>query len=287
MAKSKKPPIQPAPEPMNLPPVDDDLAAMEALGLEIDYSGSDEDIQAAETEETRRLKAMGPREAWHKGSIPFEVAEADLKGLQAQFKQGIIEPSKDWIRVICMRMGEPGKVTASLQAWGARGLDTMKFTPFARSEPLHPLLVANISRQREPRAYGYPWIDFWPEPPGNMVNHKDGSALRDEDGDPVVIRGNCNGKMGFYDKLSKRRISTCIYGDCPHHPMPPGIFHSIHMAQKFISQLKTESVIRAYISNFDPRPEVMQLAQLIISRRQKTLMDAMGLGTSGPNGLVF
>jgi len=257
-----------------------EIATLEELGL------NDADRKAEASEEAKRIASLGPREAIPAGSTSFEVGDADLKELQAQFKRGGIEQGPDWQRVICMRMGRPGKETAKLFGWGAYGLDHLSFTPFAHSPKLHPLLVKCVTRQREHRRYGYAWNDYWIEPPVHMIKSlATGEKLLGKDGKP--LRGDCKDNTFFLDKISGRRVKTCVYADCPHHPLPNGIWHSIHQAQRFVSLLKSEAVIRAYVRDFDPREDVAMFASLVIAQRQKAVMDAAGVGQNAATNMVF
>jgi len=263
-----------------------DAAALAALDLDLeggvgDYTDSERDGAEERRAGFNSAKERITNEAVVGDQNVYEVGEAGSKALQGQFESGRIQPADDWLRVICMRMGRPGKHTAALHGWGAFGIDVLKFNPFAISPPLHPRLVASITKPREERRYGTPWMDYWLAPPTVMVDERTGKPL------PGGERGDCKGEQSFFDPISGQRIQTCIYGDCPRHPMPDGISHSIWMAQRFIALLKSDSVIRAYIRNFDPRPEVGHFAQLVIAQRQQSIMEAMGTGATGQPDLVF
>lgn len=278
--------------PASAPPAEadgteSDAAALAALDLDLeggvgDYTDDERD-PADERQRAFDAASKGRKvnEATVGDQTVYEIGEAGSKALQAQFTEGHIQPGDDWLRVICMRMGRPDKHTAALHGWGAFGIDVLKFTPFAISPPLHPRLVASITKPREDRRYGTPWMDYWLAPPKVMVDERTGKPL------PGNQRGDCKGQQSFHDPISGQRIQTCIYGDCPRHPMPDGISHSVWMAQKFLALLKSDSVIRAYIRHFDPRPEVGHFAQLVISQRQQSIMEAMGTGATGTPDLVF
>lgn len=273
----------------------DDLAALEVLGLgDLGADGLSKMRPPAPGEE----EAMFPRgrvtpvsagpggggglnEATMGQGVAYEVGNATLKALQAQFEGGKIEPQDDWTRVICMRMGRPGKKTGSLYGWGAYGLDRMDFTPFARSPVLHPLLVKSITTPKPHRRYGFFWNHFWREPPKNMVDPKTGKELAGGH------RGTCNGRMTFRDQVTGHPISTCVYANCPHHPLPPGLWHSIWMAQLFVSRLRNDSVIKQYVKRYDPRPEVGHFASLVITERNRRLMEDMGMGGQEQTNLFF
>lgn len=252
-----------------------DDAVADELGLVIDYDEVQEAVEALKAE----LPDLGPREAINGDQIAYEVADRDMKSLAAAAKEGRLKPEEGWKRVIFMRMGRPGKVSGVLHYWGDGGIQPLRFTPFARSEPLHPLFINSITKKRVRRPYGEPLFDFVVEPP---------SALVDKKGNEIAGKpGDCKGKLGWVDPISKRFVSTCLYSECPHHKRPDGIWHSIWQAQRFLSKLKTESVIRSYVTNFDPRPEVSAFAQLVIDQRQKKLREAAGLGASVNLNLTF
>lgn len=256
-----------------------DAVALSAFGL-VDGLSADFGLDVAEAS-VDRVEAMGPREAVPGDAISYEISNAELKSLQAQFVKGELKPEDDWQRVICMRMGRPGQVTASLHGWGPYGLQPLRFTPFAISPLLPPQLVHSITKRRPSRPYGQPIFDYWTEPPKYLVNPKTGEEIEGKK------RGTCLNKSSFTDQNTGSRVRTCIYGNCPHHPLPDGLFHSIWMAQKFIAQLKSPTVIQAYIEKFDPRPEVAAFAQAVINHRERSLRDAMGTGSTNNADLTF
>lgn len=214
------------------------------------------------------------------GFVQYEVSDKDLVELVKKFKEGL-QPEDWWPRVICMKMGPPGKVTHALFGWAAGGMQRIDFMPFQRSGPLHPKMFANITKPKQSRQYGTWFMRLWPEPPKHMANMATGRVMRPH------VRGNCGGHMEWHDKISKQQIPTCIYSDCPHHPLPRGTFHSIWQGQQFIATLRNDSTIRAFIRLYDSRAPVGMFATLVIDQRQRKLMESMGMGGHENPDMVY
>lgn len=211
-----------------------------------------------------------------------ESVSADIAHIRNAImkSEGTLVRDDTWQRVICMRMGPEGRNTAALHSVPTEnGLMTIKFKPFQRSRPLHPKYVQAVTRTRTGRRFGIQITDFAVEPPREALNDK----LQPIPG----TRGDCKGRLSFKDPNTGTRVMTCPYGDCPRHPLPQGIYHSIWQAQNFISHLRSDSVIREYVRRFDPRPEVAAFAQLVIDYRVRTAMEATGLGSGTNKTLVF
>lgn len=269
--------VSPTPETVTQADVD----ALRALDIDLDAAPGYLDEPAEQTRarmEAAEKKAdeLGSRQAVADGTITFDLSGADAAALRADVK-----PGADWPRVICMRMGKPGQKVAGLHTWGSHGLTTLKFTPFSISPPLHPVFVTSITKPRENRRYGTHWYDFFVEPPVHMVDMRTGAVLEPK------RRGDCGNTQTFRDSVTGRPIQTCIYGDCPRHPVPRGLFHSVWQAQRYLALLKNDSVLQRYVADFDPRPLVGAFAQLVITQRQKKLLEDMGVGTAGNPNIVF
>lgn len=254
---------------------EEDVAQLRRLDLDLDampdYLDTEDDDQPAGTE-----APTSAREATVAGHAAYEISGADRERMG-----GNASPKPHWPRVICMRMGKPGQKVATLSNWGQHGVEMLKFDPFAISPKLHPKLVESITKRRQDRRYGTHWYDYHLEPPTSMVDMRTGRVLEPE------VRGNCNNEQFMTDPVTGRRIQTCIYGNCPHHPLPEGIFHSVWMAQKFIASRKNDSVITRYVQIWDPRALVVAFAHMVIAQRQKSLLDQMGSGGQGNSTLVF
>jgi hypothetical protein len=124
---------------------------------------------------------------------------------------------------------------------------------------------------------------------GHIIPKKDadGRTVLGVDGKPVPVlemQSDCRGLVTFPDKVegrpTGRMIKTCPLANCPTHPRPEGIHHSVWMAQTFIAQTKSVDAIRRYIREYDPRPDVSTFAQIVIERRTAIAERERGLGNT-------
>lgn len=216
------------------------------------------------------------------GMHTFESAGGRLM-TPPEGQDDFFKPDDTWRKLICMKMGKPNhRGVGKLYVWAPGGNQTIKFKPFGISPLLHPKYVESVLKIPENAnrgRHGYYWQWFWPTPPKLQVDNS-GNELKSGE------RGSCMGKMSFLDKVSGQKVNSCIYGNCPIHKQPQGIHHSIHQAQLFLARLKSDSVIRRYIKDFDPRPDVAHFATLVLTQRAKRLREQMGLGDD-PDSLTF
>lgn len=190
----------------------------------------------------------------------------------------------------------------------SRGIVKVKTEPFCLTPPIHPHFHALFARSYVPKAPNGSngalrvpkWQRLWEYPPseamlpkrnraGQIIPKKDadGRTVLGVDGKPVPVlemQSDCRGMAAYPDKVEGKAtghmIKTCPLANCPSHPRPEGIYHSVWMAQTFISQIKRVDAIRRYIRDYDPRPDVVNFAQRVIERRTAMEERERGLGDS-------
>lgn len=238
------------------PTPNDDADALSDLGLEApDYA--DPDAESGDPLAT----GLGENTATVEGISAFDGGRVEDEALAKGYGS---DPSTHR-RIIFMKMGARGQEVGATRVPVAGGVRVIRFTPFSITEPLPPEFVNSVTRAIPSRGdYGHYWQHLWLEPE----------------------EGNCGGKMGFKDKISGQFIQSCPYKNCPHHPMPKGIHHSVHQAHLFIGRIKSVSVIQRYVRDFDPRPAVARFANLVITHREAARLDAAGLGARQNSSLV-
>lgn len=207
----------------------------------------------------------------------FDASHADRpdKAGKVLDSKGRPVDKTEWPRIILMKMGRRGHRAGGVMAPTEKGLVQLHFEPFAISDKLPPEFVDSVTKVKgKGGRYSYmvPW--FWKAPPEHMIHRKTLEKISDE-------RGNCHNRW-FIKDADGNEVQTCPYANCPHHPMPAGISHSIWMAQKFVTMLQTDTVIQRYIAEFDGRALVSQVASRVIEARSQRMMRELGM-THGQN----
>ena len=189
-----------------------------------------------------------------------------------------------------------------------RGIVKVNTEPFCLTPPIHPHFYDQFVKDHIPKAPNGAdgglrvpkWQRLWETPPeqamlprrnrlGQIIPKKDehGRPVLGVDGKPVPVmelQSDCRGLATYMEKIEGKPtghvIKTCPLANCPSHPRPEGIHHSVWQAHKFISLMRNVSAIRRYVREYDPRPDVASFAQRVIDRRIAIEEKERGLGTT-------
>lgn len=271
-------PAQSAPDEPVRQSDDEILASLRMPTETLDYMGGDDPAPAPTAAPAGPAgTAAGDAAIDPTRHVRFDASEEQKRFLIDSIREGA-KFDANWPRVICMKLAPRGRDAGALHFWAGSGMATIRFKSFQRSQPLHPEIVKNCTRQKPNRTYGPAIPTLWPEPP---IGQMDGNV------ENRSVRGDCRGVMRWLDKISGRHIDTCPYGNCPRHPLPSGIFHSIWQAQRFIANLRTPAAISRYLRTYDPRPEVHVFGLLVQEQRRKREIERMGIGGTTAADVTF
>lgn len=285
----------PAPPAENGATAAEEAEALFDLGLELP-----EDDEEGFDDEAPPVRGLGANlaEIDHEVRVPFPEDKRPTAADIGKFR-----------RMVWMAM-KKGSFTAIVDEGNgeSRGLIKVKTEPFCLTPPIHPHFYEQFAKAHAPKAPNGvdgslrvpKWQRLWECPPneamlpkrnraGQIIPKRDGEGrtILGADNKPVPVlemQSDCRGLAAYPDKVEGKptghMIKTCPLANCPSHPRPEGIHHSVWMAQTFISQIKRVDAIRRYIREYDPRPDVVSFAQRVIERRTAMEERERGLGST-------